>query len=486
MKILFLIPKLRFSFFGYEGISPASIHLGIAYLISVLKKNNHEVKLFDEGWGYPSEEIFNLVERFKPDLIGVTSFSPNRLFANELINNLKQKYSNIPIVYGGNHVSTVKSSVLKENPADFAIKHEGEYTLLDLVNHIEKCDCSFSQIPGLIWRDGKNIVENPDRTLIKDLDNLPFPDFNLFKIEKHPSYKEKIIPMITSRSCPFNCSFCATKLSMGRGFRTRSPENVFEEIRFQYNNGFRQFDIHDDCFSLDMQRANKILDLILDSGLKLKFQFATGIRVDTVNPEFLAKLKKAGCFYIIYGCETGNQRILKNLQKGITLEQVRNAVKWTNETGIPHAVNFIIGHIDETYEEALDTIKFAGGLPKCLLNFGKMIPYPGTEVYEWASKHAHFLVDKDTCLDHFSFLDNEPLFETKEFTREQRKRVIQMGFRLHQKRIFTFRFGGLIGRLIYLFIGSEITKHLAGKFVMTGIGNRIARFLSRQSYPGAS
>lgn len=486
MKILFVIPKLRFSFFGYEGIAPASIHLGIAYLISLLKQHNHEVQLFDEGWGKMEDDLFRLIEDFQPHLIGVTSFSPNRLFAYELIKNLKAKFNNIPVVFGGNHVSTVKGLVLKESVADFAIKHEGEYTLLDLIGYIDKGKSDFNDINGLIWRDRQKITENPDRPLINDLDKLPFPDFSLFKIEEHPSYKEKIMPMITSRSCPFGCTFCATKLSMGRGFRVRSAENVFEEIKFHYAQGYHQFDIHDDCFSLDIERANKILDLILNSKMQLRFQFATGIRVDTVSREFLAKLKKAGCFFIIYGAESGNERVLKDMRKGITLKQVREAVKWTNEVGIPHAVNFIVGHIGETYSEALDTIKFAKSLPKCLLNFGKMIPYPGTEVYEWASKNAHFLIDKDTCLDHFSFVNNDPFFETKEFTKGQRKKVIRMGFRLHQKRIFVFRFGPLVGNLIYLFIGTKITERLAGKFAMTRLGNRLARILAKKSYSRGS
>lgn len=482
MRVLFVIPKLKFSFFGYEGIAPASIHLGIAYLIALLKQRGHAVALFDEGWGQGQGKLFEMADTFKPDLIGVTSFSPNRMYAYEIIGTLKDKYPHIPVVYGGNHVSTVKGLVLRESAADFAIKHEGEDTLLDLMEHIKSRKNDLHDVKGLIWRQDGQIIENPDRPLVTDLDILPFPDFSLFDIEEHPSYKEKIIPMITSRSCPFNCTFCATKLSMGRGFRARSAENVVDEIKFHYAKGFRQFDIHDDCFSLDMQRADKILDLIIDSGLDVKFQFATGIRADRVNPQFLQKLKKAGCFFIIYGCETGNEKVMRDLQKNLKLEDVRNAVKWTNEAGIPHAVNFIIGHIEETYEEALDTIKFAASLPKCMLNFGKMIPYPGTEVYEWASKHANFLVDKDTCLDHFSFVDNEPFFETKEFTKEQRRKVIRMGFRLHQKRVFTFRFGRVVGTLIYWFIGTELTKKIAGKFAMTKVGNRIARLLSRRSY----
>lgn len=482
MRLLFIIPRLRFSFFGYEDIAPASIHLGIAYLISLLKEHNHEVRLFDEGWRESREALFSLISDFQPHLIGLTSFSPNRKFAYELISILKHRFNNIPIIYGGNHVSTVRKISLEESVADFAIKQEGECTLLDLMEHIQNDNRNYKEIAGLLWRDGENIIENPDRPLIQDLDKLPFPDFSLFRIEEHPSHKEKIIPMITSRSCPFNCSFCATRLSMGRGFRARSPENIIEEMKFHHGNGFTQIDIHDDCFSLDMQRADKILDLILESKMKLKFQFATGIRVDTVNPKLLAKLKRAGCFYIIYGCESGNERVLKNMQKRITLAQVEKAVGWTNEAGIPHAVNFIIGHIDETYSEALDTIRFAKSLPKCLFNFGKMIPYPGTEVYEWANKHAHFLVAKDTCLDQFSFTSNEPLFETEEFTKEQRRKVIQMGFRLHQKRIFTFRFGPVIGMLIYFFMGTEFSKQIAGRFSMTKFGNRVARFLSRKSY----
>lgn len=482
MKVLFVIPKNKFAFFGYRGVSPTFPHLGVAYLIAMLEREGIEVKLFDDGSGQTHGDLFTLINEFKPDLIAITIFTLSRPFAYELIQKIKER-TTIPVVIGGAHVSTIKSLALKETGADFAVKYEGEYPLLELTRELNSPNPHFERVSNLIWRDKEKIIENADRPLLTDLDKLPFPQFELYDIRVHPAHGEKIVPLITSRGCPFECNFCSVKLYMGRGFRKRSSGNVFDEIKYQYGKGYHQFDFNDDCFTLDRKRAHQILDLIIDSGLKIKFQFYNGLRVDTVNTETLAKLKKAGCFYISYGCESGNEEILKKIKKGVTLKQVREAVALTHKAGIACSVNFIIGHKDETYQTAMDSVKFGRDMDADFVNFYNLVPYPGTEAFDWVKEHGKFLVDTGNYLEAISYADNRPIFETEQLSKEERQRIVKIGFGIHEYKVLRYRFGKFMGTIFFYLTRNSFIKILAARFVtMSKLGNKLAVLLSKNSY----
>lgn len=482
MKVLFAIPQNKFAFFGYRGVSPTFPHLGVAYLIAMLQREGNEVRLFDDGSGQSHDDLFKLINDFKPELIGITIYTLSRNYAYELIKIIKDR-TNIPVVVGGAHVSTIKSLVLEETKADFAIKYEGEYPLVELIGELRSSKPKFDKIKNLIWRENGNITENANAELNADLDKLPFPQFDFYDIKIHPSYEEKIIPLITSRGCPFSCNFCSVKLYMGRRFRKRSARNVFEEIKFQHEKGYRQFDFNDDCFTLDRSRAEKILDAIIASGMKIRFQFYNGLRVDTVDPPLLKKLKDAGCFYISYGCESGNAKILENIKKAITLDGVRQATRWTKEAGIACSVNFIIGHKEETFETAMDSVRFAQALPADFVNFYNLIPYPGTEAYDWVTRHGHFLVDTANYLEAISYADNRPVFETPELTKEQREKIMYIGFRIHEEKVLRYRFGKMVGAILFYFTRARWIKVFAARFAtMNKFGNKLAVLLSKGSY----
>jgi len=484
MKILFVIPKSKTMFGDDSGAKslPGHPHVGIASLIAFLKKNYPatEIKIFDEQ----TDDFLKLkevIKKFKPALVGVTCFSYNYQYFYDLILKIK-KLSKALIVLGGPHVSALRKEVLKETKADLAIKGEGEITLCELIKELEKARPSFRKIKGLIWRQKEEIIENEDRELIKNLDNLPFPDYYAFPIERYSCFLIKALPLMTSRGCPYGCNYCSVRLSMGRGFRPRSPENVLREIKYWYQKGWTNFDINDDCFTLDLKRAEKICDLIVKKNLKIKFQLYNGIRVDRISLKLLKKLKKAGCTFIAYGCESGNEKILKIIGKGISLKQVRQAVDWTNQAGIKNAVNFIIGHPTETYSQALETLSFARSLPTNFVNFYNLVPYPGTESFQWAQKHGHFLYSPKTFLRDISYRDNLPIFETSEFTKEQRQEIMSKGFNLYEKKILSFRLGSIMGSTIYLLTRPKIVNKLVFDFALANkFGNRLYQFLSAKS-----
>ena len=487
MKILFIVPRSK-TMFGEDTGEKSEVaypHVGISYLVAYLKLHLPVVKIsiFDEGLDgdKDNKNLKNIIAVYRPDIIGITTFSYNYKYFYTLIKNIK-KFTKIPIILGGPHVSAMRKKVLEETKADYAVKGEGEITLVEFLKEFQKKSPKYSKIDGLIWiRKGK-IVENKDRVLIGDINILPFPSYEAFDLNRYLCSKEKILPLITSRGCPYGCNYCSVRLSMGRGFRARSPDNVLAEIEHWYNQGFNRFEINDDCFTLDIKRAEQICDLIIKKKLKITYNLFNGIRVDRVTKPLLIKMKKSGCIFISYGCETGNNETLKTIGKGINLEQVKKAVKITNEVGIKNAVNFIIGHVDETYEKALDSIYFAKSLPASFVNFYNLIPYPGTDIFNWIKRNGKFLYPVETYLRDISYRDAKPVFETKEFTRKERIKVLKKGFNLYEKRVIQFRLGKYLGGITYLLTRYKPISTIIINFgLYNKIGRKILIYLSSAS-----
>ena len=468
--------------FGGAVERPGHPHVGIAYLISWLKKNNVEVDLYDDGLQYNNEKLERKIKDSNADLIGITMFSYCYQSGYDIINLIKN-ITRTPLVVGGAHVSSTKNQILEETEADFAIKHEGEKTLLELLEYVSKNIKSYENIDGLIWKRDGEIIENNDRKFLtsEELDGLPFPDYEAFDLGEYLCYQTRTLPIITSRGCPYQCNYCSVKLSMGRGFRYRSAENVFNELRYWYEKGWSRFEINDDCFTMNMKRANEICDNIIKSGIKIKFSLYNGIRVDRIDRVLLSKMKKAGCIFLSFGCESGNNDILKKIKKGITTHQVIQASKWAYSLGISHSVNFIIGHTGETFETALDSINLAKKLPCNFVNFYNLIPYPNTAAFEWAKENGKFLVNENDYLKLVSYRDNVPIFETVQFTKEERMKITKIGFDLYERKVLEFRFGKAMGLVVFYLTRSPIIHKIAIKLIGFKFGWRFFVFLSRKS-----
>lgn len=481
MKIIFVSPWTK-TLFGEEKSVPGHPHIGLAYLAAVLKKKKHQVKIFDQPIENDDDKLFRMIREFKPDIIGVSSFSYCYKYTIDLINEIK-KITKTPIIVGGPHVSAVRQKVLEKSQADFAMKGEAEISLPKFLKELASDKPDYSSVPNLIWR-GKNdvVIENQNSQLIKNLDELPFPDYSEFGLERYSYYKTHTIPIITSRGCPYGCNYCSVQLSMGRGFRPRSPENVLTEIEHWYKMGFVNFEINDDCFSLDINRAEKICDLIIKRKLAVTYQLYNGIRVDKVSLRLLKKMKKSGCVFISYGAESGNQEIIDVIGKSITLKQVKMAVRLTNKAGITNSVNFIIGHPAETRKKALQTLDFARKLPTNFVNIYNVIPYPGTRLYEWIEKHGEWIYHPDYILGNIGSRDLEPVYQTNEFTRKERIKVLKKGFSLYEWTILRFRFGPFFGGVIYALTRPKPIFNAGVKFALgTNFGFRLYSTITGRS-----
>lgn len=414
-------------------------HAGIAYVISFLEKANHETELVDMRIHSKNGYLFNKIEDFKPDFIGITTASIGYKMAYEIISTLKEKYPKIPIVIGGSYASTVYSTVLEDTKANYAVYGEGEQTFVDLANNLP-----VEKIKGLIWRKGEEIIVNPPMPLEHELDKYPFPKYEKFELNK---LLEKRIPIVSSRGCPNRCTFCSIQLVTGYPFRARSPENVVEEIEYWYKKGYDTFEFSDDNFTFNMPRAEKIFDLIINKGIKIKIIFGNGIRADRVNDNLLIKMKQAGVVWTAYGLESSDPDVLKNIKKDLSLDRLKEAVNTSKKLGIKTQVNFIIGCPGQTWEKFQKDIEFANELNPTQLRFFNLIPYPGTEVFEWIQKHGKFLHTPEEYLNSFDYWGEEPVFETDDFTREEKIKAFRLGQKKVMELFLKKHFGKTLGSI---------------------------------------
>lgn len=432
MRIYFIIPPEK-------GIveKPTSPHLGIAYLASVLREKKHHVGLIDMRLGYKTENMLNKVKEFNPDMVCITAVTMGYKEVYNVINMLKNK--GYKVVVGGPHVSSFRKKVLEDTKADFAVKREGEETIVRICE-----DDKYETIKGLIWRKGNEIIENEDRPFETGLDNLSFPAFDLFELNK---YMDKKLPIITSRGCPYNCTFCSIKLTSGSRFRPRSPESVVKELEHWYKLKYYRFVFNDDNFTLIPERVEKICDLIIEKGLKIKWELRNGIRIDRVNEKLLTKMKKAGCAYVAYGVESIDKEVLERMKKGITPEQVREAIKITDKVGIKKGAFFIVGLPGDDYKKFMKTLNFALSLNLDEMRFYNAIPYPGTELYNWVEKNGRWLIKPEVYLNSIGGFDDQPVYETDDFTKAERVKATKIANSYMMKYIMKREFGKILGSL---------------------------------------
>ncbi len=472
-SVLLTVSNLR-SIFGDTNAIPGHPHTGVAYLSSFLKSKGVHVDLYDERMDGP-ERLKTLLKN-DYDLVGVTAFSYSLRHVYALVERIKS-LTRAPVALGGPHVSVSRLQVFKDCPVDLAVKHEGELTTLELLGALTRPEPDLAQVQGLMWRRGADLVENADRPLIEDIDTLPYPDYESFGLERYPCAKSKALPFITQRGCVYKCNFCSVPVSMGSSFRARTPEKTVAELEHWHAKGWRHFQINDDVFNLHPPRVIEICRLIVERKLDLTWELYNGMRVNAVNEELLDWMKRAGCRLISYGCESGSPRILKIIRKGLTKEMVTKAVGLTHKAGISCSVNFIVGHPTETYQDAQESLRFAEGLPASFINFYNDTPYPGTELFEWVKANARILYPK--YLTELSYNSREPIFDTPEFPRDERMKILDRGRDLYERSVLRYRMGPFWGGLAFRLSRWPWFKQLGMRFVTnTRLGHAIFSRLS--------
>jgi radical SAM superfamily enzyme YgiQ (UPF0313 family) len=390
--------------------------MGLSYLAGVLEHNGHEVQILDLLVSrYSKEKIKNKIEEYQPDIVGVTSVTLNYPVASDILKYTKSVDKDIITIIGGPHVTFAPVETLTEAPwIDIVVRGEGERTMLDIVSGKK-----LAEIDGIAYRDS-SIEITPERRLIENLDELPPPAKHLFPLSRYLAL-DVHASILTGRGCPFNCIFCVGSKMGGRRVRYRNPKLIVDEVGQSLASGFTEINFEDDHLTLNHQHLNALCDEIIARGLK--FNWSAFSRVDTVNPEILRKMKQAGCTWLLYGVESGNQEILDIIKKKITLEKVQDAVRMAKEAGIGILASFIVGLPGETAETLKQTMQFAQGLGTSY-GFNVLSPFPGTEVREKAAEYGIEILTNDWT----KYDCNRPLTRTKDAGPEEINAFLQQYF----------------------------------------------------------
>ncbi|MBI2042702.1 MAG: cobalamin B12-binding domain-containing protein [Candidatus Nealsonbacteria bacterium] len=438
MRITLIFPPNTFQ------TKPNMPPLGIAWLAAVLRSNGfNDVSLIESmANNYSNEDIIGLLKKNPPDLIGISFGTQIRFSAFDLIRSIKKEMPNISIVVGGPHPTLTAQDTL-ENLAeiDAVVKGEGEISFLNLVRAMEQ-GRDFFDVKGISFRDNKgNIVHNPRESAIQDLDALPLPARDLLPIEKYTQRtflsKKRCTNIMTSRGCPYYCVYCSTSEQWGHSIRHRSPLNVLDEIEYLFKTypffeGIRFFD---DVFTMDKKRVLAICDEIIRR--KLNFVWECEARANTIDEEVAAAMKKAGCEFIDLGIESGSDKILKNIRKGITVEQAIRAAKVIKKAGIGMKAFFMHGLPGETYEDIKKTVFLSRYLFYELgvegTTQGISVIYPGTEMEMLAKNSGNLPKDfswakpykMDRSYPPLSASPCMPIFEQPGLTYEQVFRYVR-------------------------------------------------------------
>jgi len=370
-----------------RGFNPP---LGLLYLAGYLKKKgNYKVFGLDaqvERLDY-NDEFKQRIKKINPDVVGITAMTFTLIDVLKTINLVKEVEKELSkkiiIVLGGPHVHLFPEETINLEDVDFIIKGEGEIPFFNLLKALEG-KRELRNISGLVFKKDGQIMNNHVDDFIEDLDELSFPDRELLPIEKYNSLlggNRVVTTMFTSRGCPFQCAFC-DRPHLGKKFRARSAKNIVNEMEECLKLGIEEILIYDDTFTVDRQRTLNVCNEIIKR--KLKFIWDIRARVDTVDTEVLKKLKQAGCARIHFGVEAGTEKILKVLNKGISLNQVEVAFKEAKKIGIERLGYFMIGAPEETKEDIDKTIEFAKKINPDYVSITILTPYPATKIYQMA------------------------------------------------------------------------------------------------------
>lgn len=383
MKVILINPSQSVS---YGGIgTPKYLPLGLAYIGAVLEQNGHNVRMIDmDSDGLTKEGLGEELRLEKPDLAGITVLTSSY---NEavLLSDIIKKSCSAYTVFGGIHPTVLPEESIEPESVDFVIKGEGERSMLELIRCIERKE-EFAQVDGLIFKNNGKIIVNKNRDLIENLDYLPFPARHLFRNQEYSfpdTLTQRAFPIITSRGCPGNCTYCNTKNIFTRRLRFRSPESVIREIEFLIENyGAKEIHIWDDNFITHTKRVFQIRDEIKNRRLKLKFSFPNGLRADYISGEIIEALVEMGTYSIAFGVESGNQDILDRVKKGLTIEDIKRAFSLAKKAGLETWAFFILGLPGENKDTLLETINFAKQLNPDVAKFHLLQPFPGTEIFQ--------------------------------------------------------------------------------------------------------
>lgn len=419
IDVLFVAPL--FSYGDLESIGPKCPPLGIAFIAAYTEKKGYNVRILDAfALNYSLHAVREEITKLKPRVILVGSMTASHNAALEIMNMAKEADPSIITICGGPHVTNLPESTILKPYVDYLVLNEGEETTLELLEMVfKRKEFKPENIKGIAYKENGTMRCTEKRPFIKKLDDIPMPAYHLLPMDAYKSYGwldegRKFTTMITSRGCPFKCSFCISSKNFMHWWRPRSAEKVFEEILLLYNKyGIRHIYFQDDEFLVDHNRIKKLVDMIIEHKLDLIWECLS--RVNHIDEDLVKDLARGGCTSVLYGVETGYEDGFKKIGKPITLEMVTRAVRLTQKYGIMVKATFIIGFPWESEKEIKQTIKFAKKLDADITFVNTLNPYPGSYIYNEIVQNNLFVGVGDNWEHHISH-GTTPVIRTKYLT----------------------------------------------------------------------
>lgn len=343
------------------------------------------------------QEIKATIENFAPSLVGISCKSQNFASASKVAQLAKTVNQDMVVVIGGPHPSIQKTEVLKEECFDIAVFGEGEMTIIDVLE-AQEGHKALAEIPGIAYRQGGEVIVNASRELMSNLDILPFPISSAPQVLKDYSRypKEAFRNIFATRGCPYNCSFCGSRYIWTRKPRFRSVANVIQEIKELQKLRLNWIHFDDDTFGIKKEYIKELADALVRQCPDISW--SCELHVKLVDPEIIGLMKKAGCKAIQIGVESGNNEILKDIRKGITIEDAINAARIIKKANIALEVFFMVGFPQETEATLNDTITAMRKIPCDTINYSIFTPYPGTEIFAYCQQQGMIPDDYDLSM----------------------------------------------------------------------------------------
>jgi radical SAM superfamily enzyme YgiQ (UPF0313 family) len=395
MRILFIKHHSNRSdkFGNYPHTSDFYPPLGLVYIATVLKQNdqNDVIESLDSNaLNLNLNQTISAIEEFNPDVIGITIITERIPGAMEIAEKCKEYFPDTLRIIGGPHMSVNPEEIMNLGLFQLGVIGEGEITILEIINEYKKSKIIPADIEGTIFYNNGNMIRNKPRRRIEDLDTIPFPDRHFLNNKLYHPYlaKKPWTYMTVSRGCPFKCAFCYQTV-WGKKVTFNSYKRIFEEIKECVNEfGIREIWFKDDTFTLRKKNVLKLCDLMIKEKLKVRWTMFT--RVDTVDEELVRALKKAGCYKIDFGVESGDQNILDLMKKGITIKQIRDTFEMCRRVGMQTHAFIMIGYPRETRETIEKTIRLTQEIADWA-SFNAVNIIKGTELYDLAVRENYYI-----------------------------------------------------------------------------------------------
>ncbi len=427
-KILLINPSMEelYSIAKVKSSVPKYIPLNLLTIAAPLIENGHKVIVLDLNLVKDlKESIRSALEKFRPDMVGITFTTPLYSQTMGIASFIKSYDRNVTVIAGGVHITSDYMAVLHESEVDIAVIGEGDFKLLDILGAK-----SLSSVKGIAYKNQGRIVVNEREPYIKDLDIMPFPALELVSIKDYEishTYcrKNPVFPLETSRGCVYGCVYC-NKSVFGRNFRVKSAGKVISELKRIKGLGFKEVHIIDDGFTTDMKRAKEICRLIIQEKIDLLFNCPNGIRADRIDLELLILMKKAGFYRVAFGVETGSQKILDAIGKDMKMESVVNAFRLCRKVGLETTAFFMFGLPEETETDMKRTIRFAKRLRPDIAKFDIMIPLPSTPIYEEWKRKGYI---KSNNWDDYGFYKEEKIYDHPNLSWETLTKYLNYAYR---------------------------------------------------------